>query len=233
MVIKQINSMTDVSATCWNKLVQDQDPFLRHEFLLALELSGSVSARTGWQPYHLLVFEQQELIAAMPLYLKHNSYGEYVFDQQWADAYHSSGMEYYPKWVNAIPFTPCQGQRILIKTGENAQVVMRLCIDRVKQLTEQNNISSFHCLFPTPDHADYLQQHMLIRQGVQFQWFNKGYCDFDDYLQSFTSRHRKNINRERRKISEQNIIFRKLAGLEITENQWQVFYDFYDMTYLK
>jgi predicted N-acyltransferase len=233
MVIKQINSMTDVQAVCWNNLVQDKDPFLRHEFLLALEQSGAVSPDTGWQPYHLLVFEQQELIAAMPLYLKNNSRGEYVFDQQWADAYYQSGIEYYPKWVNSVPFTPCQGQRLLIKSDVYQLEATQLCLSTIKKLSEQLNISGFHCLFPVVEQVKVLQQQMLIRQGVQFQWFNKGYLSFDDYLQNFTSRQRKNINKERRKISEQNISFQRLTGQEITEQQWQVFFDFYEMTYLK
>ncbi len=232
MEIKQINSMAEVDSACWNNLVQDKDPFLRHEFLLALEQSGSVSADTGWYSYHLLVFDKQTLIAAMPLYLKTHSRGEYVFDQQWADAYHQSGMEYYPKWLNAVPFTPCQGQRLLIEQGVNSQSIIDLCIDFIKQLSKQNNISSLHCLFPTATQAEQLQQ-LHIRVGVQFQWFNKGYTAFDDYLQSFTSRQRKNINKERRKITEQGITFLRVSGLEISEQQWQVFFQFYELTYIK
>ena len=224
--------MAEVDSACWNNLVQDKDPFLRHEFLLALEQSGSVSADTGWYSYHLLVFDKQALIAAMPLYLKTHSRGEYVFDQQWADAYHQSGMEYYPKWLNAVPFTPCQGQRFLIEQGVNSQSIIDLCIDFIKQLSKLNNISSLHCLFPTANQAEQLQQ-LHIREGVQFQWFNKGYADFNDYLQSFTSRQRKNINKERRKITEQGITFQRVSGLEISEQQWQVFFQFYELTYLK
>jgi predicted N-acyltransferase len=233
MVIKQINSMTEVNTVSWNQLVHDQDPFLRHEFLLALEQSGSVCIETGWQPNHLLVFEHQALIAAMPLYLKHHSRGEYVFDQQWADAFFQSGMEYYPKWVNAIPFTPCQGQRLLIKPGINKQTVIQLCMDHIKQVSELNNISSLHTLFPTPSQTELLQQTMLIREGVQFQWFNNNYRDFDDYLQAFTSRQRKKINKERRNVKEQGIKLQRLTGKDITEQQWQVFFTFYEMTYLK
>jgi hypothetical protein len=129
MQVKQINSLTEVNAISWNNLVKNNDLFVRHEFLLALEQSGSISAEKGWQSKHLLVFKQQELIAVMPLYLKNHSRGEYVFDQQWADAYYQSGMEYYPKWLNAIPFTPCQGQRILIQDGQDISAIMQLCID--------------------------------------------------------------------------------------------------------
>jgi predicted N-acyltransferase len=232
MIVKQINSMTDVNAVCWNYLVQNKDPFVRHEFLLALEQSGAVSIETGWQPNHLLVFEQQELIAAMPLYLKNHSRGEYVFDQQWADAYQQSGMDYYPKWVNSIPYTPCQGQRILIKQEIDNQTIIPLCLEYIKQRSELQNISSFHSLFPTPDETKCLQQ-LHIRLGVQFQWFNKKYRDFDDYLHAFTSRQRKKIKKERRIISDQGITFLRLTGSGISEQQWQVFFTFYEITYLK
>ncbi len=225
--------MAEVNTVSWNQLVHDKDPFLRHEFLLALEQSGSVCIETGWQPNHLLVFDHQALIAAMPLYLKTHSRGEYVFDQQWADAFYQSGMEYYPKWVNAIPFTPCQGQRLLIKPEINQQTVTLLCMDHIKQLSELNNISSLHTLFPTPRQIELLQQTMLIREGVQFQWFNNNYRDFNDYLQAFTSRQRKKINKERRNITEQGIKLQRLTGKEITEQQWQVFFKFYEITYLK
>jgi len=233
MIIKQINSMTEVDAVCWNSLVQDKDPFVRHEFLLALEQSGSVCSETGWTPQHLLAFEQQELIGAMPLYLKNHSRGEYVFDQQWADAYYQSGMDYYPKWVNAIPFTPCAGQRFLIKNNINSAAVINPCFEHIKQLSELNNISSLHCLFPSPAQTNLLADQLLLREGVQFQWFNKGYSDFSDYLQSFTSRQRKNINKERRKVQEQGISLDRVSGLDISEQQWQVFFAFYEMTYLK
>jgi len=225
--------MTEVNAICWNALVQGKDPFIRHEFLLALEQSGSVSRETGWQPHHLLVYEQQELIAAMPLYLKSHSQGEYVFDQQWADAYIQSGMDYYPKWLNSIPFTPCQGQRVLIKQGLDQQTIIDSCVDFVTQLAQKNNISSLHILFPTHQQTDFLKQQLLIREGVQFQWFNHNYSDFKDYLQQFTSRQRKKINKERTSITKQGIELKRLCGIEISEQQWQVFFMFYEMTYLK
>jgi hypothetical protein len=142
-------------------------------------------------------------------------------------------MEYYPKWLNAIPFTPCQGQRILIQDGQDISAIMQLCINTLQQDSEQNNISSLHCLFPDHAQIKQLPQEMLIRVGVQFQWFNKNYRDFDDYLQSFTSRQRKNIKKERRKVSEQGIQFQRLTGPEISEQQWQVFFRFYEMTYVK
>ncbi len=233
MIIKHINSLTEVDASRWNRLVANKDPFLRHEFLLALEQSGSVCAATGWQAHHLLLMQADELIAAMPLYLKNHSWGEYVFDQQWADAYAQSGMDYYPKWVNAIPYTPCQGQRLLIKQDADTKLIMQHFLKAIQQLAELNAISSLHCLFPEPSQLDLFEQTMLIREGVQFQWFNKNYHDFDDYLQSFTSRQRKNINKERRKVQQQGIHLQRLPGLDVSPQQWQVFFEFYTLTYLK
>jgi len=225
--------MAEVNANCWNKLVQYKDPFLRHEFLLALEKSGSVCAEKGWKPHHLLVFEGEELIAAMPLYLKTHSRGEYVFDQQWADAYAQSGMDYYPKLINSIPFTPCQGQRILIKQDFDQPAITESCVRFVTQLAEKNNISSLHILFPNQQQTNFLTQNLLIREGVQFQWFNNNYQNFNDYLKAFTSRQRKKINKERKSISEQGIELQRVSGLEISDQQWQVFFMFYEMTYLK
>jgi len=233
MMIKHIKSMTEVNANCWNRLIQSKDPFVRHEFLLALEQSESVCEQTGWLPHHLLVFQKEELIAVMPLYLKIHSRGEYVFDQQWADAYSQSGMEYYPKWVNAIPFTPCQGQRLLIKQGIDEQKIIQSCINYITELSEKNNISSLHVLFPNEQQVGLLKQQLMLREGVQFHWFNKGYIDFNDYLQSFTSRQRKKINKERRNVKDLGIQFQRLEGRNISDQQWQVFFMFYEMTYQK
>ena len=225
--------MAEVKASCWNHLVQNKDPFLRHEFLLALEQSGAVCEQTGWLPHHLLLLDDKELIAAMPLYLKTHSRGEYVFDQQWADAYSQSGIDYYPKWLNAIPFTPCRGQRILIKAGEDEKVIIQSCIEYIKQISEQNNISSFHCLFPESSQTEILQQQLLIRQDVQFQWRNKNYRDFEDYLSFFTSRKRKQTKKERLQVKSNGVQIHRIAGLEISEQHWQVFFQFYQLTYLK
>ncbi|WP_031433135.1 GNAT family N-acetyltransferase [Methylomarinum vadi] len=233
MIVKQITSMTEVDADSWNRLVQGKDPFVSHEFLAALEESGSVCAETGWRPRHLLVYREQELIAAMPLYLKDHSWGEYVFDQQWADAYYQSGMDYYPKWVNAVPFTPCQGQRLLLAPALDKHSVIERCIDYIKRLSEHKKISSLHCLFPDPVQAQDLEKIMLLREGVQFHWFNRGYHDFADYLQSFSARQRKKISKERRKIAEQGIDLIRLRGAEIGERQWRHFFRFYQATYLK
>lgn len=234
MEVKQIHNLTQIDADDWNQLAGLDDPFLRHEFLAALEQSGSVREQTGWQPAHLLVYEQGQLLAMMPLYLKRHSWGEYVFDQQWAQAYRQSGLDYYPKYLSAIPFTPCQGRRLLIKPGVDSGQVLQVLFDFIRDLAHQNSISSWHCLFPVSPQLEQLQSlGMSIREGVQFHWFNRGYRDFDDYLQTLGAGKRKMIKRERRRVAEQGIELLRIAGSNITELQWQTFYRFYGMTYSK
>ena len=234
MKVKQINSMTQVVCEDWNRLTGDAYPFLRHEFLLALEQSGSVCEQTGWVPAHLLVFDEDQLVAFMPLYLKHHSWGEYVFDHQWAQAYQQHGLDYYPKWLTAIPLTPCQGARIVYKAGIDPIEVTQLLLNFIKQLSEQRGISSWHCLFPVEQQAEQLRSLGLsIREGVQFHWFNKGYRDFDGFLQSLSASKRKMIKRERRRIGEQGVRLLRIAGPDVSELQWRVFYEFHTMTYLK
>jgi predicted N-acyltransferase len=234
MQVKQINSMTQADGAAWNRLTGVAYPFLRHEFLLALEQSGSVSAQTGWVPSHLLVLNDDQLVALMPLYLKQHSWGEYVFDHQWAQAYQQQGLDYYPKWLTAIPLTPCQGARIVIQAGTDPLQVMQALLDFIKQLAEQRGISSWHCLFPVQQQAEYLRSlGMSIREGVQFHWFNRGYRDFDDYLQSLSAGKRKMLRRERRRVSEQGMRMVRIAGPDVSDLQWQVFFQFYSMTYLK
>ncbi len=169
----------------------------------------------------------------MPLYLKDHSWGEYVFDQPWADAYSRSGMNYYPKWVNAVPFTPCQSRRILIAPGVDCETVIGHCLDFIERESEQQNISSLHCLFPEPKQQEILEQRLLIREGVQFHWVNRNFRDFADYLQTFTARQRKKLNKERRSIAEQGIQVVRLTGEEIGDLQWRAFFRYYRMTYLK
>ena len=234
MEVKQINSMTQVDCKEWNRLTGDAYPFLRHEFLLALEQSGSVSEQTGWASAHLLVLDEDQLVALMPLYLKQHSWGEYVFDHQWAQAYQQHGLDYYPKWLTAIPLTPCQGARIVYKAGIDPVEVTQLLLNFIKQLSEQRDISSWHCLFPVEQQAERLRSLGLsIREGVQFHWFNKGYQDFNDFLQSLSASKRKMIKRERRRICEQGVRLLRIAGPDVSDLQWQVFYQFYTMTYLK
>jgi predicted N-acyltransferase len=234
MHVKQITSLSHVDAREWNRLAGVTYPFLRHEFLSALEHSGAACEKTGWLPAHLLVLEENELLAAMPLYLKQHSWGEYVFDQQWAQAFKQQGIDYYPKWLTAIPFTPCQGLRVVIKEGVETLVVITLLLSHIQQLSEQQGISSWHCLFPAGQQLEQLRTLGLsIREGVQFQWFNRGYPDFDGFLQTLSASKRKMIKRERRRVAEQGVHMLRILGTDVSAGQWQVFFEFYAMTYLK
>lgn len=230
----QLDSLTQIDRDQWNHLAGPNYPFLRHEFISALERSHSVCPETGWQARHLLIYEQNEPVALMPLYLKFHSRGEYVFDYQWAEAYRNHNLAYYPKCLTAIPFTPCQGTRIAVKAGVDPKRIVSFVTSYMKETLSDNNISSWHCLFPDSSTAEQLKsQGLSLRKGIQFQWLNKGYRDFNDYLDSFTAGKRKQVKRERRRIAEQNIQFRQIFGKEISEQDWEAFYRFYQMTYFK
>jgi len=239
MNIKQLKSLSEISSNQWNRLLDSEYPFLRYEFLATLESSGSASEKSGWSPRHCLVFDKQGdeemLIAAMPLYEKSHSYGEYVFDHDWANAYQQHGLNYFPKWITAIPFTPCEGYRLLVKEGIDRTVIYRKVIDFLKNKADKENISSWHCLFPPKQEIKSLknEEGLIIREGVQFRWTNQGYSNFEDYLSTFNAKKRKNVRRERRWVTDQNIELINVAGSAITEEQWQAFYLFYKMTYLK
>ncbi len=234
MQISQINTIAELSAANWNALAGPAYPFMRHEFLLALERSGAVSAQTGWQPAHLLVTTGGQLQGVLLLYLKQHSWGEYVFDQQWAQAYRQYGLNYYPKLVSALPFTPCAGPRLLLQPGVERMQVWGLLMDFIKQLAVERGLSSWHCLFPESADLACLQALGLsIRAGVQFQWFNQAYQQFDDFLAGMTAAKRKMLKRERRRVAEQDIRLQRIAGPDIKPDQWRLFYRFYADTYLK
>jgi predicted N-acyltransferase len=234
MKVKQINSMTQVDGADWNRLAGVAYPFLRHEFLLALEQSGSSCKQTGWYPAHLLVTDGEQLVAFMPMYLKQHSWGEYVFDQQWAQAYQQQHLDYYPKLLTAIPFTPCQGTRLVIQAAIDPLEVTQLLLTFIQQLAKQQGVSSWHCLFPVEQQIEQLRSLGLsIREGVQFHWFNQGYRNFNDFLQTLNASKRKMLKRERRRISEQGIHLQRITGKDVSDEQWQVFFQFYTMTYLK
>ncbi|MFL2840657.1 MAG: GNAT family N-acetyltransferase [Pseudohongiellaceae bacterium] len=229
-----LDSIALISAKDWNKLVGTDYPFLQHEFLFALEKSDCAAARSGWKPLHLVVKNNTgKLLALMPLYLKNNSMGEYVFDWSWADAYYQHGVEYYPKLVTAIPFTPSVGPRICITPTADKQIMLNEIVDCLKNKAKTLQASSWHVLFPEKDLSGLLTDLGLPqRQSCQYQWFNKNYVDFESFLQSFSSRKRKNLKKERKKIQENNIQFEWLDGYEAAPEHWQSFYRFYQNTYL-
>lgn len=234
MQVKQLESIRDITAAEWNALARDNYPFIRHEFLAALEESGSVSEQTGWVPRHLLVYDKENLMGLLPLYLKTHSFGEYVFDQQWAAAWRQHGLAYYPKWLTAIPFTPCPGPRLVLNNLADRANVIRSVLDFIREVSIEENLSSWHCLFPCEQEAEQWQsQGLLVREGVQYHWFNKDYRDFDDYLEAFNAAKRKMIRRERRKVDAAGVELRRMPGDQVTEAVWQAFYRFYALTYLK
>lgn len=234
MDVTHINAITDIAAECWDSLQSPDYPFSQHAFLTALEQSGTVSAATGWQPQHLLVYDDHNLIAVLPMYLKSHSQGEYVFDHQWAHSYQHYGLDYYPKLLTAIPFTPCQGPRLLCRDNTDSASVLAVIFEYIKDRLASVHASSWHYLFPIQEQMMHCQaQGLNIREGVQYQWFNRGYRDFSDYLERFKSVKRKQIKRERRRIIEQGIEFKQLTGHAIDDQHWQVFFRFYATTYLK
>ncbi|MCP4233261.1 MAG: N-acetyltransferase [Aestuariibacter sp.] len=221
------NSIADIDATEWNHLVQQNNPCLSHEFLLAMEQTGCVSSEYGWVPQHIAIRSEGVLKGAMPLYQKSNGYGEFVFDHAWEDAYLRSGRPYYPKLVSAIPYTPATGQRLLCQVDE-AEAVRSQLLQQAIQLTEQNRSSGFHVLFPeAEDHHFLLSKGLMSRHDCQFHWFNRDYQDFDHFLSSLIRKRRKNIRQERRKVREAGITIRRLHGDETTERDWQHFDRFY------
>jgi len=230
--IKLFHKIKEIGANNWNQHRVSDYPFNRYEFLYALEASGSVCADTGWQPLHLQLTQKDETLAYMPLYLKNHSYGEYVFDWSWADAYHRHGIDYYPKLVSAIPYSPVLGQRLLTRLEPNT--VMKIVQQMLPQLCDELQANSWHLLFPVAEEIESINNpEIMLRKGCQYHWFNRNYSSFDQFIAHFTSRKRKNVRKERHKVSCQGISHRVIEGEEISDHALDTFYEFYRMTYLK
>jgi len=230
--VKVLGSIREVAAEAWNACAGADDPFLNHGFLAALEDSGSVSAETGWIPQHLAALGEDGSVAACaPLYLKSHSYGEYVFDWSWADAYERAGGRYYPKLQSAVPFTPITGRRLLVRPNAPAGAREVIAAAMVR-LAEQLEVSSLHVTFPTEPEWRTLGDHgWLMRTGYQFHWENRGYRTFDDFLADLSSRKRKAIRKERAAVRDQDVTVRTLTGEAIEERHWDAFYRFYRNTH--
>lgn len=226
-------SLAELDAKEFDALVDDDQPFLKHAFLQALELSGCVSRATGWQPHHFAIKNDRgHLLAFAPVYLKYHSYGEYVFDWAWADAYQKHGMRYYPKLLCSIPFTPSVSKRILIREDDDAGHYVELFRKAVEQYCVQHGISSSHILFPESSHCmEAPLIGWLKREGVQYHWFNKGYQSFDDFLQSLNSSKRKNIRKERKRLQASGINYVWKNANELTARERQFFFQCYERTY--
>ncbi|VWB94562.1 GNAT family N-acetyltransferase [Burkholderia lata] len=228
-----LSSPAEVPAEEWNALLArdaQPTPFLRHEFLDALHVARCAVDDTGWSPHFVTLTDERtgRLAAAAPVYAKQHSYGEYVFDWAWADAYQRNDLPYYPKLLCAVPFTPVQGTRLLAADDD----ARRRLAATLLAFAEQSDVSSLHVLFPTGDEAALLESMgMMLREGVQFHWINDGYRHFDDFLGTLEQKKRKNIRAERRKVHDAGVTFRRLTGDQITDADWRFFSRCYRQTY--
>ncbi|KGD84697.1 hypothetical protein HA47_05320 [Pantoea stewartii subsp. indologenes] len=228
MSLFTLSTLSDIPAAEWDALLPDDQPFLRHAFLLSLEDSGSVRPERGWQPAHLVWREQGELCAALPGYQKSHSQGEYVFDHAWADACQRAGIAYYPKWLGAIPFSPVTGARVLGKSDAAIRLLSRL-----PDWLERQALSGAHINF-TDSHANALlaeQPDWLARLGCQYHWHNRGYRDFQDFLDTLMSRKRKQLRKEREQVALNGFEFDWYRGDQLREDQWDFVYTCYANTY--
>ena len=225
------DSVTAVDAESWDALVGGM-PLLNHAFLSALETSNSVGKGTGWQSCPMLVFDGEAIVGALPLYVKSHSYGEYVFDWAWAEAYEKNGLSYYPKLISAIPFSPVTSQRILVASVPNASEIQSLLVETLEEITRTNQFSGAHVLFPNEDSAAVLSQAgWMQRHGVQFQWHNEGFQNFEEFLSQLTQEKRKKIRQERKKVVNSGLVCHRVKGPDISEAQWEFFYQCYCNTY--
>jgi len=237
-LLKVHNTMDAFSSQAWNALLPDTCPFVRYEFLQALEQHQCVSPEFGWIPRHIGLYKNNDLVAAMPLYEKHNNYGEFVFDQAWSEAWQHAGLNYYPKLVSAIPYSPVLGPRLLTHPKLDLAHQERLqtqLIESVQQLCLQNNLSGAHLLFSNPTQQNWLakQPNWLSRQDCQFHWLNQGYEHFDDFLATLTAKKRKNIKQERQSVKKSGVTFRLLNGETATKEDWAQFELFYQKTFIE
>lgn len=233
--INTCDSIERVPAADWNRLVDADTPFMRHELLAAMERHGCVGESLGWLPHHLALRDADgNLVAAAPCYLKFNSYGELVFDWSWADAYRRHGLEYYPKLVVACPYTPATGARLLTGSDPRHNELARALADGAVRVAERLGVSSLHWLFPTESEVSLLESRGLLRRvGCQFHWSNPGFASFDDFLGTFTAEKRKKIKRERRRVQEAGVVIRRIPGHEVSDSEWVLFHRLYRDTFDK
>jgi predicted N-acyltransferase len=232
-VIRVLDHPNDLPEAAWDVLNQSQDvpsPFMRHAYLAALHTSGSATSDTGWTPRFVTLWQDDALVAGCALYLKDHSYGEYVFDWAWANAYGEHGLHYYPKATAAVPFTPVPGSRLLAIDATARQALL----EAVLGLCQQLDLSSFHLLFNSPnDRVACDALGLMQRQTVQFHWHNHGFADFEAFLASLSQEKRKKIRQERRRVADAGVVFRTQVGTGISASDWDFFYRCYERTYLE
>lgn len=225
-------AIADIDAAQWNALAGDS-PFLRHEFLLAAEETGAASPDSGWTPRHITIADGSRLVGAMPLYEKSHSWGEFVFDWSWAQAYEQAGLRYYPKLVSAVPFTPATERRLLTDRAGDPATSAEL-IEAARSLAAATGNSSLHVLFPSAAELPVLESAGLkLRKDCQFHWHNPGYADFDAFLETFSSRKRKKVRADRRKVRDAGIRFRQASGADIGEALWRRIYELIGNTFAR
>ncbi|MGQ0658331.1 MAG: GNAT family N-acetyltransferase [Chromatiales bacterium] len=232
LAIECVPALASVTAAEWNGLVGADYPFLRHEFLAALETHDCLAPH-GWTPAHLLARVGERLVGALPLYVKDNSYGEFVFDWSWAEAYERAGRRYYPKLVSALPFTPVTSPRVLLAQEAARGEVPAALIRAATEIMAQAGLSSLHCLFPPADEAQQLAAicNGLVRTGCQYHWHNQGYRDFTEFLAALDAKRRKQIRHERRDVRAAGIEIEVLSGREASEGHWRQYHEFYCSTF--
>ena len=222
-----VDNFDSIDEAQFSKLIRKNDaPFIQYSFLKALENSGCVGRDLGWTPKHLVKSNENVLSGFMPMYIKNNSHGEFVFDHSWSYALNRAGRNYYPKLLTAIPFTPCETRKIITESDANEYV------EKIIEFMEEKNIESWHILYPNADLKElFLENKLIERFGYKFIWKNKQYETFNDYLNIFKSRQRKNIKNERKKISDLNITFEIKESDSLTLEDWEEFFKFYKNTY--
>ena len=226
------DTLDDVPAAAWNRLAGEDNPFLRHEFLVALERHGCVGGESGWYPRHLLVYAGEQLVGAAPMYIKVHSYGEFGSDWAWADAYQRAGMAYYPKLVSAIPFTPAAGTRLLCAPGADSALIKAAIVEAALEIARSAGVSSLQWLFASEEDSRLLQgQQHLSRIGCQYHWRNHDYRDFQDYLDHLRSKRRKQVRRERREANASDVAIQVLGGGEASDADWRAYHGLYSATY--
>ncbi|MDO5610818.1 MAG: GNAT family N-acetyltransferase [Pseudomonadota bacterium] len=221
-------AISEIAANDWDALHNGRNPFVQHAFLDALEASGSLRADWGWQPHHLALYQDDALIAAAPMYLKANSHGEFVFDHAWAQAYAEHGLDYYPKWLAAAPYSPVTGPRLLACSAEHRHTLAAT----IAELAARQGISSAHVNFHQASDDAAFGNDWLLREDVQYHWRNSaGWPDFEAFLAAMDHKHRKNIRAERRKLQQAGITFRHLHGDEASAEQLAMMHRFYLRTF--
>lgn len=228
--IRPLQRISDAAAAAWNRCAGGDNPFVCHEFLLALEQSGCVAPRHGWQPTHLIAEDAAGTMqGALPLYFKGHSQGEYIFDQGWADAYERAGGRYYPKLLCAVPFSPVTGPRFLVAPDADGDAIRSALLEGAINLAAQHNLSSLHINFVAAEDLEFCRSRpeLMHRLGEQFHWQNAGYTGFDDFLEALTSRKRKTIRKERREAVAAGVTIHALPGKNLTDSHWDAFYGFY------